>query len=288
MTRPTAIGIGAQKCASSWIHAVLAAHPQASVARDKEVDFFSYYYDRGYSWYEAQFDAASPATLHFENSPSYFHDPRTPGRVQAYDPTMKIVLLLRDPVERAYSNHLHEIIKGHIRPDASFEDGLKNNPSYLEQSRYATHLHRWLDVFPKHQLLVLLAEDIRQDPQGQAAKVYGFLGLDSSFTTGLLAERRNESDRARLPWLRKALRAQGDRLRRMGMEEQLMRMKKMPPFQQLLAANRIDVRAEVAPMRPETRQRITEELAPEIFELERLIDRPLTEWASRQSLSGAA
>lgn len=279
MPKPSAIGIGAQKCASSWIHAVLAAHPQASVAREKELDFFSYYYDRGYRWYESLFDANSPAVLHFENSPSYFHDPRTPERVRAYDPDMKILLLLRDPVERAYSNHLHEVIKGHI-PNLSFEEGLANNPSYLDQSRYGTHLARWLDVFPAAQVKVMLAESIKADPAAEARKVYEFLGIDPEFTTGLLSERRNESDRARLPWLRNILRAQGDRLRRMGLEEQLMRVKKLPPVRKLLEANRVDVRQEVPAMRPDTRKRITDELSGEMQRLAGLIGREPVEWPS--------
>lgn len=279
MPKPSAIGIGAQKCASSWIHAVLAAHPQASVAREKELDFFSYYYDRGYRWYESLFDAASPATLHFENSPSYFHDPRTPERVRAYDPDMKILLLLRDPVERAYSNHLHEVIKGHI-PNLPFEEGLANNPSYLDQSRYGTHLARWLDVFPAAQVKVILAESIKADPAAEARRVYEFLGIDPEFTTGLLSERRNESDRARLPWLRSLLRSQGDRMRRMGLEEQLMRVKKLPPVRKLLEANRVDVRQEVPAMHPDTRKRITEELGGEMQRLAGLIGREPVEWPS--------
>lgn len=279
MPKPTAIGIGAQKCASSWIHAVLAAHPQAAVAREKELDFFSYYYDRGYRWYESLFDEASPATVHFENSPSYFHDPRTPERVRAYDPQMKILLLLRDPVERAYSNHLHEVIKGHI-PNLSFEEGLANNPSYLDQSRYGTHLSRWLDVFPAGQVQVMLAENIKADPAGQARRVYEFLGIDPEFTTGLLSERRNESDRARLPWLRNLLRAQGDRMRRMGLEEQLMRVKKLGPVRKLLDANRVDVRQEVPAMSPDTRKRLTQELGDEMQRLAALIGRDPVEWPS--------
>lgn len=280
MPRPTAIGIGAQKCASSWIHAVLSAHPQASVSRDKELDFFSYYYDRGYLWYESLFDASAGADLYFENSPSYFHDPRTPDRIHAYDPGMKIVLLLRDPVARAYSNHLHEIIKGHIPSGLSFEDGLANNPSYLDQSRYGTHLGRWLQVFPRDQMLILLAENISHDPGTAARQVYEFLQIAPDFTTGLLSERRNESDRARLPWLRNILRAQGDRMRRMGLEEQLIRLKKQPPFRQMLAANRVDIRSEVAAMAPDTRQKLVAELAPEMETLARLMGREPVEWSS--------
>ena len=59
------IGIGAQKCASSWVHAALGVHPQIGVSEPKEVDFFSYYYDRGYQWYETHFAHAVARPVRF-------------------------------------------------------------------------------------------------------------------------------------------------------------------------------------------------------------------------------
>ncbi|MEO1188983.1 MAG: sulfotransferase, partial [Pseudomonadota bacterium] len=103
---PEVIGIGAQKCASSWLHAIAGSHPGIGTSDPKEVDFFSYYFDRGYRWYERHFEAAPGTRVCFENSPSYFHDPRAPGRVSAYNSGMKIIVLLRDPIKRAFSNHL--------------------------------------------------------------------------------------------------------------------------------------------------------------------------------------
>ncbi|MEO0913269.1 MAG: sulfotransferase, partial [Pseudomonadota bacterium] len=119
--KPTLIGIGAQKCASSWAHTALGAHPDITGSDPKEIDYFSYYFDRGHAWYEAHFPEG---TAHrFEISPSYFHDPRAPERLAAYAPEAKILVLLRDPVERAFSNHLHEVAKGHI-PAIPFAEGL--------------------------------------------------------------------------------------------------------------------------------------------------------------------
>ena len=102
---------------TSWLHALAAAHPGVTASEPKELDFFSYHFDRGYRWYERHF-AGPPGTptVGFECSPSYFLDPRAPERAAAYHPGLKIVVLLRDPVARAYSNHLHEIAKGHIAP----------------------------------------------------------------------------------------------------------------------------------------------------------------------------
>ena len=101
----------------------------------KEVDFFSYRYDHGYQWYERCFQSAKPARARGEISPSYFAEPAVPGARRAISaPTPKSCCRLRDPVERALSNHRHEVRVGHLTgADLSFETGLANNPMYVEQ-----------------------------------------------------------------------------------------------------------------------------------------------------------
>lgn len=192
--RPDFIGIGAQKCASTWLHRVLAEHPGMAVSGVKELDFFSYRYDHGFQWYESQFPERAPGQKTGEFSPSYFHDAAAPARVHAYAPQARLLLTLRDPVERALSNHRHEVRLGHLRgPDLSLEAGLANNPMYLEQGLYARHLERWLEWFPREQIFIALMEDIRDDPQSVAARVFEFLGVDAGFVPDGLTEHYNRS-----------------------------------------------------------------------------------------------
>ena len=254
-------------------------HPQIGVSDPKEIDFFSYYFDRGYEWYESHFAHAANCPVRFEASPSYFYDPRTPERVRAYDPAMKILLILRDPVNRAYSNHLHEIIKGHIGP-INFAEGLANNPAYIDQGRYATHLSRWLSAFPRRQILVLLAEEIADDPQTAASQAYGFAQVDTSFTSAVVKERRNESDRARLPFLRHSLRTGGTILRKLGMEERLATVKKSGPVARLMKANSIDLRKDVPPMDANSRAHLQKEFCTELVALAKILDRAALPWPS--------
>lgn len=275
------IGIGAQKCASSWLHAVGGAHPAVVSSDPKEVDFFSYFFDRGYRWYEGHFDAAGARAVRFDNSPSYFYDPRSPGRVAAFSDGARVVALLRDPIKRAFSNHLHEIIKGHI-PRMTFEEGLENNPVYLDQGRYATHLARWFDALPRERVLVMFAEEISADPDGSAATLYRFAGVDPKFQSAVAGERRNESDRARFPLLRTSLRAGGDWLRRRGLEEQLAAVKQLSPIAAALKANSVNVKDEVPPMRAETEARLRDVFADEVARLPALLGRadlPWSDWA---------
>jgi hypothetical protein len=278
--RPRLIGIGAQKCASSFLHSVAGSHPEIGISDPKEVDFFSYYFDRGYRWYESHFKLQQGAKIYFESSPSYFHDPRAAGRAAAYRADLKVVALLRDPVKRAFSNHLHEIIKGHI-PPCSFEEGLANNPAYLEQGLYAMHLSRWLDAFPRDQVRVMFAEEIAQDAGTAAREVFDFCGVASDFDSPILHERRNESDRPRLPVLRLGLRAGGDWLRRRGMEPALARLKATAPVAALLRANKIDMRTQIPPMTREMDERLQDYFAPEMDRLKKLLGRDHMPWDSR-------
>ncbi|HET7203585.1 MAG TPA: sulfotransferase, partial [Steroidobacteraceae bacterium] len=203
VARPTYVGIGAQKCASTWLHRILAEHPQVAVPAEKEIDFFSYRYDHGFQWYERCFADAGRASLaRGEISPSYFCEPSVPARIERYAPDVKILLSLRDPVQRALSNHRHEVRVGHLTGrDLSFEAGLANNPMYVEQGLYATHLKRWLRHFPREQIHVVLMEDVEAGPAGVCRTVYRFLGVDDGYVPSGLRERYNRSFLSRSRWL---------------------------------------------------------------------------------------
>ena len=114
--------IGAQKCASTWIYDILRDHRQVLLSERKELDFFSYHYERGFQWYERQFGPPNGWLAVGEISPSYFHEPAVPARLGEYLPEAKIIVSLRDPVERALSHHRHAVRVGDVvGDDLSFE-----------------------------------------------------------------------------------------------------------------------------------------------------------------------
>lgn len=281
---PTVIGIGVQKCASSWVHSVLGAHPKIGVSEPKELDFFSYNFDRGYQWYEHHFCELAQFEARCDTSPSYFYDPRAAERVWDYKNDMKIIAVLRDPIARAYSNHLHEVIKHHI-PHQSFEEGLVGNPAYIDQGRYHTHLKRWLDRFGQNQVLVLIAEEVFADPALATAQLYEFVGVDTGFSSAVASEARNISDRPRSSGLRRTLRSSGDLMRRAGLEEQLVRIKSMGPVAGLLRMNSVDMRVEIPPMAEATQRKLTDIFAPEMVALARLLKRSEFPWPTWEALA---
>lgn len=270
--KATFIGIGAQKCASTWLYGVLAQCPDVQLSDEKEVDFFSYYFDRGYEWYERHFSSSEPRRHRGEISPSYFIHPAAADRAAAYNADLHILVTLRDPVERAYSNHLHEVRKGHISgSNLVFETALDNNPLYLEQGNYAQHLSAWRAAFPETQIHILFQEDIHRDRVSATQQVTDALGLPA--LDDLVDRRANESVRYRNPVVGNTLWRVGHAARQAGLGQVVERAKALPGIRQMHQANREGLRDTVDPLQPETEKRLTEYYAAEVAALEKMLGR---------------
>src|SRR5690554_4129768 len=187
------LGLGVQKAATTWLYRILAAHPGIFMARaeDKDLRFFSAYYDRGHLWYERHFAAAGSRRCG-EFSTSYFYSKDAPERVFRYHPGIRLLLSLRDPVERLVSHHIHEIRVGRVRGDLSLARALESNPSYVEQSMYYTQLSRWLEWFPRSSFHIVIFEEMFRDPERTARELYAFVGVDEAFVPDGLGEKVNE------------------------------------------------------------------------------------------------
>lgn len=277
----TFIGIGAQKSATTWLYGVLQQCPDVRVSDDKEVDFFSYYFDRGYEWYERSFDDAEDVVHRGEISPSYLIHPSAPFRAAQYNPGLQIFVTLRDPVDRAFSNHLHEARKGHISgTNLAFETALENNPLYRDQGLYAYHLKKWYDHFPRNQIHVMFQEDIHTDRERSAREVTDALGLEP--LADFLDLRANESVRYRNATVGETMWKVGNFARRNGLGKVAEVAKSMPGIRQMRQANREPMREIVEPMRPETARSLTGYYEEDVAALEALLARPVP-WARFQA-----
>jgi len=276
------LGIGAQKCASTWVHRVLSDHPEVAVYPGKEIDFFSYYYNFGYEWYEKHLGDALAVKATGDISASYFSDIAAPDRVFLYNPNMRIVLSLRDPIERAYSNHLNEVKLGHVTgQNLEFESGLENNPMYLMQSHYAQQLARWLAVFPRDQILVIFQEDIRDAPFEQAQNLYRFLGVAEDHRSWFLEKKVNESLINKNTGLDLFLKRLGKLGRSLGGEGVVQAVKRNDWIRQLRRNyNQIELRQVIPPMREDTRKYLQDMLVDDMRELTHQLGRKDLPWPS--------
>lgn len=272
------IGIGAQKSATSWLHDVLSEHAEIIASDPKELNYFTANFDRGQNWYESHFSGKGSGYVCGECSPTYFFSSDAPKRAQQYNPDLRLIAILRDPVERTFSNHLHELRKGHIPPDTPFEMALSANPAYVEQSQYRNNLSRWLEYFSRDKLLVLLAEDIAKDPEKTFKMVCKHLSVDASVIPDGLSERRHESVANRSGKLQNKLRAMGNFARSLGLGAEIKKVKELPPIRGLLALNKKDLRTEVPKMKAETREYLTDLFQPDVKYVADLINRSELPW----------
>lgn len=275
----TFIGIGAQKCASSWLYDILADHPEAALSKKKELDFFSYRYEQGYGWYERQFPNKPSARAVGEISPSYFNEASVPERARLYSPDLRILLSLRDPVERALSQHRHLIRIGLLPgPDYRFESALADNPSYIDQGRYATHLSRWLASFPENQVLVVLMEDIRKSPEETARKVYEFLNIDTGHRSAALYEKSNPSYAVRSRGFDTAIQRLRRTIRQLGLGGLWKVLGDSGLRNFYRGVNRKPSEAVVPPVSNQTTRQLRELFREEIGTLEQMLGRNLESW----------
>jgi hypothetical protein len=180
------IGIGAQKSGTSWVYACLYEHPEIC-APIKEIHFFSRpRFQDGKDWYESHFKNCDPKKLSGEFSTSYLFSEEAPERIYSMYPEVKLIAILRNPIKRAISHYGNAIKAGEIKDTVSFQEFSTNEPSVLKQGLYSEQLTRYYELFSHDQLLVLIYEDIKHDPQAFMSQIYRFLGVSDTFVPSML------------------------------------------------------------------------------------------------------
>lgn len=191
---------GTQKGGTTALHAYLSQHPEIGMSRKKEVHYFDKYFDRkkpfcgsfiGYARYHRYFSFSRDKKIHGEATPAYMYRYNVPERIWRYNPQMKWILLLRNPLERAYSHWNMQVEKGkEKRPflQAAMAEPEKcrrslrqcHSYSYIARGFYTEQLRRILRHFPREQLLVLRSEALLSAPENILPLVWKFLGVGTA------------------------------------------------------------------------------------------------------------
>lgn len=180
------IGIGAQKSGTSWVYACLYEHPEIC-APIKEIHFFSRpRFSKGKDWYEAHFTKCETGKLCGEFSTSYLFSSDAPERIHNLYPEVKLIAILRNPIDRAYSQYRNAIKAGEITESVTFESYQMTEESVRMQGCYTEQLVRYDALFPKEHILVLIYEDMRKDPIAFMKQIYQFLGIDDTFVSSMV------------------------------------------------------------------------------------------------------
>ncbi|MFB6182324.1 MAG: sulfotransferase domain-containing protein [Candidatus Magasanikbacteria bacterium] len=189
------IGIGAQKCATTWMYECLKEHPQICMSKPKEVNFFNQKYAfseetednwvKGMDWYKKHFrHCSSEENIRGEFSVNYLYDSKAPKRIKEKFPNIKLIVCLRDPVERAISQYSHCIskYKHFVKKYSNFKEAVKDIDEFIERGLYFEQLKRYFNFFNEEQILVLFYDDIQKNPVNFIQKIYKFLSVDTNFT----------------------------------------------------------------------------------------------------------
>ena len=274
MTRlPNFLYIGPDKAGSSWLHETLIKHPDVYLSPAKDLYFFDRYYDRGLAWYAAQFKDAGAQEVVGEICQDYLFHPEAAERIhESLGPDVRVMVSLRDPVERAWSSYLY-MRKHGIGPD-TFAAALESRPELLDHGRYATGLDRFLALLPRENVHVALFDDLTSDPQGFLDGVTDFLGVASQPLTEKELEARLPAASARSVALAHAARRAADWVREHDGASVVGRVKRSPLVHKLLYTP-IDRQA-VRPDREDVAA-VRTALAKEVDSLERTLGLSLRE-----------
>lgn len=229
---PNFLYVGPDKAGSSWLHEVLLKHPDAYLTPAKDLYFFDRYYDRGLDWYSAQFREAGDQAVVGEVCQDYLFHPEAAARIHETLGPIKVMVSLRDPVERAWSSYLY-MRKHGLGPD-TFGEALRTWPELLDHGRYATGLDRFLELFPREMIHVALFDDLTADPQAFLDGVTDFLDLDRQPLAPKDLAARLPAARARSVLLASAARRSADWVREHDGATLVGKVKRSPVVQRAL------------------------------------------------------
>ena len=205
------IGIGVEKSGTTTVAALLNEHPQICMSDPKEVRFFNSQrdyihvgenvnYEKGLDWYSRHFEHCKEK-LKGEFSTQYFQDHSAAERIKKDFPEARLILCLRNPFDRIISQYkmYRDYFKKEKRP---FEEAILHPASdYIHKSNYATHLKRWMDLFGKDNIHIVILERLNADKQKSTSSLLNFLNVDEKEAADLLGEKKNTASSSRFAWL---------------------------------------------------------------------------------------
>jgi hypothetical protein len=183
ITLPDFIGIGGQKCGTTWLHVNLKAHPGAFLPEPKELHFFDRDWDRGIESYQAKF-AAGAGKIKGEITPAYgVLPPARIAEVHQLIPAARLIVMLRDPVRRAWSQATMNLVTQKNRrfedvPDREFFEHFQGEHS-LSRGDYATILANWIGAFGREPIWIGMYDDLETRPRELLAEVFAHVGLST-------------------------------------------------------------------------------------------------------------
>ena len=304
MTLPNFIIIGAAKSGTTSLYYYLKQHPQVFMSSNKEPNFFAFkdlelppfsgpvdsriLYEILYKYsitdierYQALFREVSDEKAIGEASVRYLYFPQAAARIKKYIPKVKLVVMLRNPIDRLYSHYLMMREKYNFEPLSLAKaleqenERIRNNWGwdwhYTQLGMYYRQLKCYVDLFEREQIKIFLYENFCLDPVGVVQDIYRHIGVDSSFIPEM-SQRSKESGRSRNHSLNHLLN-EPNRIR-----SSFQRVLPKPVYNWIVSYGNRWNRIPIVPMATENRQNLKGLFREDIAKLQSLIDRDLSAW----------
>jgi len=193
--------VGAAKSGTTWLAKCCEKHPEICVSDPKETYYFCHnnyykffrsedYSKRQLSWYQKKFfEHFSGNKITGDFTPMYLTYPESAQMIYNHNQNAKIIMILRNPVDRLFSLYI-ELDKNHII-GKNLDEAVQNHPELVDSSNYADQVKRYLDLFGEKNVLVVIYEELKEDPVKTLVQIFDFLEVDSSYRPSVLKEKIN-------------------------------------------------------------------------------------------------
>lgn len=277
LTKPSFLFVGPDKTGSSWMHFILEAHPECFVPKAKDIYFFDRYYDRGLDWYLKHFSSAPADSIAIgELSHDYLFSEDAAKRIRVDLPDVKILICLRNPIDRSLSQFQYMRRGGEVGSD--FDEAVDRYPKIIENSLYLRWVKLYLDEFGADQVKIMIFDDLRNDPAAFGRDMLQFLDVDPGINLPFDTVIRQAS-MARSPRLSRGLKMGAEAARSLGIPNLVGRAKSS----RLAGLAYRDVRDhESVALSGEQSGLLWARFEPQLPELSELLGRDLSMWAPKE------
>jgi len=196
---PDFLAVGGSRCASTYIFRVLESHPDIFMAKTKSLHFFNDHYDLGYDWYFNHFNSSSK--IAGEVNPSYLYLKMADGRpiaeeVHKMSKDTKIIIVIRDPVDRTISHYLKQEGQNKIKRQdllSGLMESQRRKSRIITDSFYYNKIMNYKKLFSERSLKIVIFERLVNKPEATFSEIFDFLGVDTKFRTSLMSLKLNSS-----------------------------------------------------------------------------------------------
>jgi len=281
------IGLGTGKAGSTWIADMLSKHPDICMSNPKEIHYFNTNHPSfkkyknpnknfSISWFNNHFSHCSSYQLIGEFSTGYLHDPDAAQNIYSHFPNAKLIVCLRNPIDRAYSQYWMQYNYFKDELNTSFEEAIANEPCYLERGLYYQHLQRFLQYFNQSQLHIVFIEDIHKHPQYVLNHLYDFLDIRSDYIPNEIFEKSNSTQAMKFKFIVDLMRNTSNLLLKYRLGWVLYGLKKIGIKHLLKEINSTSY--SYPPMNQDTRIKLQQYYKKDIYNLEKLLNKDLSHW----------